>query len=204
MSKFSLNLKKVGCLVVTIIVVCIIIITCRFCSNASDKKQKEKENAVSQGCITIDSLNGLEYTYLYERNLPCLVYLNSIKIEDICFTIDEDNDELGLPRWIGGASTRTNSGWIKVKNTYFHNYIGFDTCQEEWVLRKAKEYKTIHEPIIIEVYQVRRYPNGGISYKADLVRFLDQEVCTENKADTVMSEDDSIREIVHSLNGDVY
>ena len=167
---------------------CLLLVSC---GSKTHDKQTIKEIAHSHNCITMDEFCELKYSYVFEKKLPCLVYLDELHVSDIVSNIDDlryvvgDSDEEDEenyvyvdPCWIGEPTKRNNECWIK-SWIAFRQYIGLDKTQVEWVLSKTKSSRTIYTPIIIKIYQVgcspETFSGSFISYKADLVAILNEE-----------------------------
>ena len=159
-----------------------------------------EEIAHAYGCKTIEEFMAMKFTYVIEKELPCLVYVESFNVNDIIPKIKEstvyvwaeceeyEGDCEGnvkydvLPDWVGEPTSRQNECWIEgfFKYSSIHGvsgFVGLDKTQADWLVKKATEsnlYRTeINSPIIIRVDQMRK--SDGISIKADLVAILNEE-----------------------------
>lgn len=182
-------MKKRGLLLVLTLCM-ILVVSCGTNQQKKTRKQLETERiAHSHNCMTFDEFCDLKYSYVYEKKLPCLVYIDEFHVSDIVSDVDESHfftseseedeneEEIVKPSWIGTPSQRENECWMKgliISN----QYIGLDKTQVDWAITKTKNTKTIYTPMVIKVYQVSMTVWNSsrlMSFKADLVSVLNEE-----------------------------
>ena len=157
-----------------------------------------KEIAHQNNSITLEEFLDMRFTYVVEQNLPCLVYVENVMVNDIVRTfkessvhvwadceecdgvVDGDVKYSVLPDWVGTPTCRENECWI-IGYVGFSPmfgascYIGLDKMQSEWMLGKTLESNLIgivKTPVIIRVDQFRKH--DGFVIKADLVKILNE------------------------------
>lgn len=166
---------------------------CVFSASCGDNKKQSKPSiakiAHEHDCMTMDEFCELNYSYVYETKLPCLVCLEDFFVGDIVSRTDDsreqvnrnsdedDGTDIYIPSWIGVPSTRNNICWME--GWMSNQYIGLDETQTNLVLSKANKSRKIDVPIIIKIYQidigsVPIVSKSLISYKADLVAILNE------------------------------
>ena len=181
-------------LLLLIITLCLLMASCETNQQKKSRKQREiEETAHSHNCMTLEEFCSLKYSYVFEKKLPCLVYLDEFHVSDIVSKIyepqcvisgadEEDEDfseeEFVRPFWIGEPSSRQNECWMKGWLSS-SQYIGLDKTQVDWAIQKTKNGKTIHTPMIIKIYQVgfatELISSHFIQFKADLIAILNEE-----------------------------
>lgn len=53
-------------------------------------KRTAEETAHEHGCMTVDEFTAMRYSYVIEKNLPCLVYLEQFHVNDIVSKLPEE------------------------------------------------------------------------------------------------------------------
>lgn len=180
------------------LLLCIFVSSCESNKTKQEKKQQALiESAHSHNCMTLEEFCNLKYNYVYEKKLPCLVYLDGFVVDDVVSSVDlpdyvlKDYDDPYLGPgteqiwfdWVGAPSNRRNECWMKGDgNSRQFKYIGLDKTQADWIISETRNNKTIHTPMIIRVYQVGfttkpKSPHSiyYMSYTADLVEILNEE-----------------------------
>lgn len=189
---------KLRILLAALIALVIILSSCESSQEKYERMKKERNSIAHRyDCITLDEFCSLNYSYVFEDHLPCLVYLEKIHVYDIVSYYDlpdciikEYDDPYEEPsvgkisfEWFGQPSRRHNECWMRVTaSDRRFQYIGLDKAQADWIISKTKNTKTIDVPIIIRMYQVgfenRPYASRTgytISYTADLIEVLKKE-----------------------------
>jgi len=54
------------------------------------KPASAEETAHAHGCMTVDEFTAMRYSYVIEKNLPCLVYLEQFHVNDIVSKLPEE------------------------------------------------------------------------------------------------------------------
>lgn len=192
------TITRGGILGFKLIALCIILSSCESSQEKYERMKKEREAIAHRyNCITLDEFCNMNYSYIYENNLPCLVYLERFHVYDIVSYYDlpdhiikEYDDSYDAPsvvkiyyNWYGKPSRRDNECWMKVcASDRRFQYIGLNKTQANWVLSKTRNTKSVDTPIIIKLYQVgfenntyASHSGYNMSYTADLIEVLDNE-----------------------------
>ena len=126
--------------------------------------------AKENNCMTETEFLKLWYSYNYEDNLPCLVLVDKISVEDLISRLDvyaADSVD-----WVGEPSHRNNTAWIK--SFYPHYYIGLTQQQTEWFKSLDVQYY-INKKIVIKIYQVENGKSAPMKcFMADMKKVLEE------------------------------
>lgn len=86
-------------LLLPIIALCLLIASCETNTNKTqsrptkvtqEKPATAEETAHAHGCITVDEFKDMRFSYVIEKNLPCLVYLERFHVNDIISKLPEE------------------------------------------------------------------------------------------------------------------